>query len=456
MSTPEYLLLEGGRVFDPYTGRDGLFDVMIDVKTGRIDSVFDPKSVDVALGDDIEVVPCHGLTILPGLIDMHVHLREPGFEYKETIKTGGEAAVNGGFTTVACMPNTKPSISDPIIVERIKAEAVDSPAHIEIFGTITQGRHGEKPSGWRALAEAGVCGFSDDGDTCMDSEIMRKMLEFSHDTELIVSTHSEDAALTARAGVNYGAGSWKLKCKGYPKCAEEIIIYRDLRLAEMTEGRLHVGHVSTAGGINLIREAKKMGLPVTCEVTMHHLLLTEHDVWEKRSNAKMSPPLRSDEGVKGAKSDTEALWEAVADGTVDAIASDHAPHTTVEKSRPFDQTPNGIVGLETTLPLFLTHVLNTETVDLKRMVELLSINPCRLLHGEVPCVGGDVPANLTIIDTETPWLIDAEKFKSKGRNTPFHGHKVTGGAVYTVVNGKFHYAQVHDAWQRRTQTVKKA
>jgi dihydroorotase len=421
------ILLRGGRVIDPSERLDGLFDVLID--GDRI----------AAVGPGLEasgarVVDVSGLVIVPGLIDMHVHLREPGDEAKETILTGVRAAVKGGFATVCAMPNTRPVNDRPETTALILARARQAGrAHVLPIAAITVGSAGRDLVDVAGLVAAGAAAFSDDGRPVHDEAIMRRALQAAAAEDSLIIDHCEDRSLAGDGVLNEGPVSARLGLPGIPAAAEEVMVARDIRLAEATGTRVHLAHLSTAGSVRLVAEAKARGVGVSAEATPHHLLLTEEALGGGDADFKMNPPLRSE-------ADVAALVEAVRSGVVDAIATDHAPHTVEEKSRGLAAAPFGVVGLETAVSLVLDRLVRPGTISLARFVELMAGRPARLLglqrKGRVAS-GAD--ADLTLLDLERPVRIDRSRFESKGRNTPFDGWTPRGGPVMTIAGGRIVY-----------------
>lgn len=418
------LLIRNGRLVDPATGVDALLDILI--ADGRIAEV-GPKIVAVAR----RTIDATGLVVVPGLIDMHVHLREPGYEAKETIATGARAAARGGFTTVCAMPNTNPVNDDPAVTEAILAEAARS-AIVSILpvASVTRGSRGEELVDMPALKAAGAVAFSDDGRPIMNSRIMRRAISAAAEAGAFVIDHCEDAALAAGGCLHEGLVSARLGLPGIPSAAEEIMIARDLILAEAAGARIHVAHVSTAGGLRSIREAKARGVRVSVEATPHHLLLTDAALESRDTDLKMNPPLRP-------PADVDALVEGLRTGDVDVIATDHAPHTAEDKSLEFSLAPFGVVGLETAVPLVLDRFVHRNVITLARFAELLSVNPARLLGLDAKGrVAPGADADLTILDLEREVTVDRSRFESKGKNTPFDGWRLKGAAVMTIVKGR--------------------
>ncbi|HZK77138.1 MAG TPA: dihydroorotase [Candidatus Kapabacteria bacterium] len=382
------------------------------------------------LKSDFESRDLAGAIVAPGFFDMHVHLREPGQEYKETIESGLDAARAGGFTGVCCMPNTEPPISDSIVVSYIKEKAAGHLVDLAICGTMTKARNGEELAPMAGLAKAGVRMISDDGSAVQSAEVMRRVFEYAKMFDLLVTQHCEEHSMTAGAAMNEGRISTKLGLPGWPSVAEEIIIARDLLLAEYVGGvRYHAAHVSTKGGVRLIREAKARGLAVSCEVTPHHFTLTENAVEQHGTMAKMCPPLRTQE-------DIDAIIEGLRDGTIDCIATDHAPHATHEKETDMVSAAMGIIGLETAIPLGLTHLVNAGHLTFSQYIDCCSTNPRKLLGLPKIQIKKGEPANITIFDPNKKWRFSVADIRSKSRNTPFIGEEFTGRVVGAINNGK--------------------
>jgi dihydroorotase len=417
------LLLEGGRIVDPSRGLDRVADLLID--GDRI----------AAIGDDLdaagaEVIDAAGLVVAPGFIDMHVHLREPGHEYKETVATGTAAAAAGGFTGVACMPNTVP-VNDNRAVTELITERAEEVGAVPVYpiGCVSVGQQGEALAEIGELVAGGCVAVSDDGYPVATAELMRRALEYTQMFGVPVIEHCEDLSLSRKAPMNEGQVSTALGLKGHPTAAEDIIVARDIALAELTGGRLHCAHVSSGGAVRMIRDAKARGVDVTCEVTPHHFTLTDEAVRDFDTNTKMNPPLRG-------QADVDAILEGLADGTIDAIASDHAPHHADEKALEFDLAPFGIVGLETAVPLAIDRMLHGGQVSLSRLVDLLAVNPARILGLDRDGLAEGAAAHVTVLDLERVAKVDVAGFASKGRNTPFDGWELKGWPVLTIVAGK--------------------
>ena len=430
-------LVRGGRLVDPSTGLDGLFDILL--SGGKI----------AAVGARLDAVPertidVTGLVVVPGLIDMHVHLREPGYEAKETIATGARAAARGGFTTVCAMPNTNPVNDSRAVTERILAEAGrNAVINVLPIASVTRGSRGEELVDMADLTASGAVAFSDDGLPVMSSRVMRQALAAAASSGGLVIDHCEDRALAEGGEMHEGPVAAHLGLAGIPSAAEEIMIARDIILAEALKARVHIAHLSTAGGVRIVGEARRRGVRVSAEATPHHLLLTDAGLGSRDTSYKMNPPLRT-------KSDVAALVEAVRTGVVDVIATDHAPHTAEEKRREFDKAPFGIVGLETAVALILDRLVRPNIISLGRFVELMSANPARLLglagKGRI-AIGAD--ADLTILDLDLRTTVDKNLFESKGRNTPFDGWALTGGVAMTIVGGRVAYPFGDDVPARR-------
>jgi dihydroorotase len=423
MSAKKTLVLKGGRVIDPANGMDGVHDVVI--TDGRIERVAAPAPASKGA----EVVDVSGKVVCPGFIDIHVHLREPGFEYKETVATGTRAAAAGGFTAIACMANTHPvndnrSITDYILA-KAKSEGV---VRVYPIGAVTRGLEGKELAELAELAEAGCVAFSDDGKCVMNANLYRRAMEYTLPFGVPLISHAEDCHLAHDGAMNEGVVSTELGIPAAPAAAEEVMVARDLLLAELTGAHLHIAHLSTAGAVRLVREAKARGVRVTSEVTPHHLVLTEEAVRSFDGNTKMAPPLRS-------KRDVEALLEGLIDGTIDCIATDHAPHATSEKEGEFDHAAFGIVGLETAVSVLLDRVVRPGTVSLPTLVSRLTKDPARLLNLPGGSLTPGAAADITVLDLDARITVDPKQFRSKSRNTPFGGWELVGAPVMTIVGG---------------------
>ncbi|HWN43177.1 MAG TPA: dihydroorotase [Thermoanaerobaculia bacterium] len=419
------ILIQGGRVIDPSQDLDGTLDVLIeDGSVAKIDGRIDSK--------DAEVIDAAGLIVAPGLIDIHVHLREPGQEYKETVRTGTLAAAAGGFTGVACMANTEPVNDTRSVTEHILLEARRHGfARVHPIGAISKGLKGEELAEIGEMIRAGAVAVSDDGRPVMNAELMRRALLYAQHFDVAVIQHAEDLNLTGKGVMHEGEWSTRLGLPGIPGSAEDVMIARDIILTEDTGGRYHVAHLSTARGLDMVRRARAQELRVTCEVAPHHLILTDEEVAKSgfSTNTKMKPPLRSER-------DRDALVNGLADGAVDCIASDHAPHHPDEKDVEFNLAPFGILGLETTLSLCLDRLVHPGIISLKRLIELLSTGPARVLGlpGGTLRPGG--PADVTLFHPDEEVTIRAAAFRSKSRNTPFDGWKLRGRPAGTIVDGR--------------------
>lgn len=416
-------LVKGGRVIDPANELDKVADVLIE--EGKITQVDQRSDVSNA-----KVLDVSGKLVVPGLIDMHVHLREPGREDEETVVTGARAAVKGGFTAVAAMPNTDPAADKASVIELVIEQAKKVKlAHVFPVGAITKGLKGEELAEMGELAEAGAVAFSDDGFALTNSCLCRRAFEYSKIFDRPLILHEEDKYLAAGGQVNEGFYSTLLGLAGMPAAAEEAMIARDLILVRLTGARVHFAHISTKGAVELIRQAKKEGLPVTCEVTPHHLVLTQEALTGFDTSLKVNPPLRP-------RDDVETLREGLRDGTIDVIASDHAPHALHEKEREFSEAPFGIVGLETSLSLILTELVNKDVMDHAALVEKMSLNPAQVIGLPMGTLSVGAEANLTIVDPELEFVVDADLFESKSRNTPFNGWSLKGRATDVFVSGR--------------------
>lgn len=418
------IVLKGGRVVDPSQTLDEVRDVLL------VDGTIAGVTPTIDAPEDARVVDCSGLVVTPGLIDVHVHLREPGEEHKETIATGASAAVAGGFTGICAMPNTDPPIDDPAAVGFVVAAGrAAGLARVYPVGCISLGREGKRLALVGEMVEAGAVAITDDGSPVMNSGLMRLALEYSQTFGIPVADHPEDLSLSIKGHMNEGIVSARLGLPGKPNASEDIHIVRDLLLAELTGGHIHLQHVSTKLGVESIRQAKARGVRVTAEGSPHHMLLTHEAVEGYRTEAKMNPPLRAQE-------DVDAVRAGVADGTLDIIATDHAPHHYDEKEAAFAEAPNGIVGLETSLGLIMTELVGEGVIDLSTMVDRMSCQPARAfsLPGGTLTEGG--PADITVIDPGAQWTVHAETFRSKSSNTPFDGWSLTAQPRFTIVGGR--------------------
>lgn len=413
-------LLQNGRVIDPYNGIDRQGDLLV------VNDRF--ATPDEAVPDDTKIIDVKGCWIVPGLIDMHVHLREPGEEYKEDIVSGTRAAAAGGFTGVACMPNTKPVNDSASVTSKILERAREGYARVYPVGTISKASKGESLAAFGELKEAGAVAVSDDGLPVHDSQLMRRAMEYASDHQLAVISHSEEMSLARNGVMNEGIVSTRLGLKGIPVAAESIMVYREIALAEYTGRAVHIAHVSSAMSVDLIRSAKARGVKVTAETAPHYFTLTDEAVQEYNTNAKMNPPLRTE-------SDRKAILAALADGTFDAIATDHAPHSQLEKELEFDLAANGIIGLETSVPLTLA-LVREGVIDANRFVELLSVNPATILGVQGGSLASGSLADVTVIDPELQFVYSKDSVVSKSKNSPFFDWPMQGRAVLTMVGGR--------------------
>ena len=420
------LLIRGGRVVDPSQGIDRVDDLFI--RDGLVVAVGNSGVQPVGKAD--ETIDAAGLVVAPGLIDMHVHLREPGREEDETIETGTRAAVAGGFTSVACIPNTEPPIDTQAAVEFVNQKAVRADnCNVFVVACVSRNREGKELAEIGQLVEAGAVAFSDDGAPVYDAELMRRAFEYCRMFDRPILAHEEVLELSRGGVMNEGLVSLVLGLGGMPAAAEEVMIGRDIALAEVTGGRLHVMHVSTAGGVALIREAKRRGIRVTAEACPHHFTLTDESLRGFDSNFKMSPPLRT-------VADVEAIIAGLVDGTIDCIATDHAPHAREKKMLELDRAPFGILGLETAVGLCTTRLIHTGRLDWPRLIEALSTLPARILGVNRGTLRPGAVADVTLIDPELSWRVDAAAFRSKSVNSPFDGWTLRGRAVATIVAGR--------------------
>jgi dihydroorotase len=435
------LLISGGRIIDPSQEIDKAADLLI--SKGKITWIGDKGTAPAQT--DLKTIDAAGLIVCPGFIDLHCHLREPGFEDKETISTGTKAAARGGFTTVCCMPNTNPPLDNQSSIDYVKKTA-ETAAIVQVLpvGCITKGRQGKELTEMNELAEMGVIGFSDDGNPVDSSRVMSLAMDYSKALGLPIIDHCEDKELSDGGLMNDGWVSARLGLKGIPKASEEIVVARDILLAQMTAARLHIAHVSTAGSVELIRRAKDKGLAVTAEVTPHHLTLTETRVMGIKTgknerlvydtNAKVNPPLRTEE-------DIDALIQGLKDGTVDAIGTDHAPHTIADKICEFGLAAFGISGLETAFGCLMS-LVQGDRLSLNTLISKLTVEPAKIIgnkYGELGTLKPGSRADVTIFNPTTDWLVDSRKFASKGKNTPFNNYKFKGKVLMTITSGQVVY-----------------
>lgn len=420
------LLIKNGTLVDPVGGIGGVMDLL--VEDGRI----------VVIGNgldepDAQVLDAAGLTVSAGLIDIHVHLRDPGLTEKEDILTGSLAAAHGGVTSIACMPNTKPVIDTPEQVAYVQERAAQNcGVNVWPIGALSVGQQGREMADLRALREAGVVAISDDGNPVMDANLMRDGLMRANRYKLTILSHCEDDNLVRGRAVNEGRVSRQLGLPGRPAIAEDLMVMRDAMLAEETRTPVHICHVSTAGAVGIIRQYKRKGVQITCETCPQYFTLTHEEVLRQGSLAKVNPPLR-------ATKDKEAILNGLRDGTIDCIVTDHAPHTAAEKARPLTEAPSGMVGLETSLALALTGLYHTGLMSLSDIIQKMTINPAKILRIPRGSLSLGAAADITIFDPDERWTVDPERFASKGRNTPFGGMELRGKVKYTIVNGRIIY-----------------
>lgn len=418
-------VIRGGRIIDPANDRDETGDIL--VVDGRIAAQSDISRRE----SEITEIDASGLIVAPGLIDMHVHLREPGLGWKETIESGGRAAAAGGFTTIVCMPNTAPAADNPATIGWIK-ERAEKVTRVKVLpaGAISKNLEGVELAPIGSLAQSGVVAITDDGHCIQNHEVMRRAVEYARMVGIPVLDHCQDYNLVANGVVNEGYWSTLLGLPGWPAVGEEAIIMRNILLADLCGHPIHCQHVSAAGSVRLIREARARGVQITGEVCPHHIALTDDAIENFDSNFKMNPPLRS-------ARDCDALVQGIADGTLTILASDHAPHARFEKEVEFDAAPFGIVGLETELGLFLDHLVHKKrAISINRLIEMYTVEPAKLLKIQAGSLSAGVEADITIIDPDLEWRVDANKFESLSRNTPFDGWKLRGRAVRTMVRGE--------------------
>jgi dihydroorotase len=422
LDTMPSLLIKNGRVIDPASGLDGPADVLIE--EGRIQAV--GRGLDRA---GAVVFDAAGLVVAPGFIDMHVHLREPGIEHSETIETGARAAAAGGFTSICCMPNTLP-VNDNATVTSYIIERARQCAAVNVFpiGAITKNSEGEALAAIGSMKNAGIVAISDDGRPVMNARVMRRAMQIARSFDLPVIDHCEDLNLSAGGDMHEGVPSTRMGLRGIPASSEDVMVARDILLAESSGAHFHVAHISSRHSLNMVKFAKQQGLSVTCEATPHHFALSDADITAYDSSYKMKPPLRSE-------CDVAAVIEGIVSGTVDAIATDHAPHPGSEKMQEFEKCPFGITGLETAIGLSLEKLYHTGKISLKRLVELFTTGPAGILGLERGRLASGAPGDVTIFDTESAWTYDVNRSFSKSKNSPFHGRHFRGGPVATIVAG---------------------
>lgn len=422
------ILIKNGRVIDPATKKDGRYDILIENET--IIKV-EPNLMDEA----DNVIDAEGLFVMPGFIDLHVHLREPGFEYKETIETGAKAAARGGYTTICPMPNTNPCIDSKEMVEFLmKKEKEESIVHIVPVGAVTDGQKGIKLADIKGMKQAGAKALSEDGKSVMDTSLYFQGMKLAAGEDMVILAHCEDKHLVGNGVLNQGKKAEELCLEGISNAVEDIIAARDIFLAKASGVKLHLCHCSTADSVRLVKMAKEMGLLVSAEVCPHHFTLTEDDIFEDDSNYKMNPPLRT-------KTDREALKIGLRDGIMDVIATDHAPHSLEEKEKSIKDAPFGIVGLETAFALTMSELVKGGYLTPYEMVEKMSYNPARILGINKGSLAVGKMADITIADPDRTYVIDSSQFASKGKNTPFHNREVTGKVVMTMVSGTVVYKE---------------
>ncbi len=424
------LLIRGGRIVDPSTGIDEVADLLLEggevAGTGR----------GLGTPDGAIIYDADGFIVCPGLIDLHVHLREPGGEHKETIASGAKAAAAGGFTAVCAMPNTDPPIDDPAAVGFVLAEGLRAGgARVYPVGAISVGQKGERLTEFGEMVDAGAVAVTDDGRPVSDAGLMRLALEYARAFDIPVATHAEELALSRGGSMNEGIISTRLGLLGIPNAAEDAMIARDLIIAELTGGRLHVQHVSTRRGVEMIRAAKERGVEVTAEATPHHFTLTDEACRGYRTDAKVNPPLRAAE-------DRAAVIEGVRDGTLDVIATDHAPHHYDEKEQAFDDAPFGLVGLETALGLAITQLVENDVLTMPQLIERMSCQPARAFRLPGGTLRKGAPADVTVFDPTEEWIVDPTRFLSRSRNTPFAAMQLRGRPLLTIVGGVPRYDRI--------------
>jgi dihydroorotase len=427
------LLLTGARIIDPAQKIDSRMDIFLEdgkiAKTGTDLS----KSLKSKSSEKItKIIDLSGMILVPGLIDMHTHLREPGFEYKETIESGAAAAVTGGFTSIACMPNTNPINDNRSITEFIRRKATEAAlANVYPIGAISKKSEGSQLTEFWDLKEAGIAALSDDGKPVMDAALMRRAMEYAFSLQLPIISHCEDTNLSSGGLMNEGYYSTISGLSGIPGIAEEAMVARDILIAEFTKTSVHIAHVSTAGSVRLIRDAKKRGLKVTAETAPHYFTLTDEALQSYDTNFKVNPPLRSQQ-------DVDAIKEGLSDGTIDVIACDHAPHGRTDKEVEFEYAANGISGLETSLSLSLNLIIN-KTLTWPELIAKMSANPARILNLPKGTLETGADADITVIDPQLKWTVDVQAFRSRGKNSPFHGRQMQGKAILTIVGGEIKY-----------------
>lgn len=420
------LLIKGGMVINPNTETNEELDVLI-----RDNIIVDiKKNIDTK---GRKIIDASGMIVTPGFIDIHVHLREPGFEYKETIKTGTESAAAGGFTTVACMPNTNPSIHSKEIVEFIQDKAEkEGKSNVMVIGSITKDLEGEELSQIHEMYESGIVAISDDGKTPMKEEIMIEAFKKAKELDIPLISHCEDHNLSKGGSINEGKASERTKIKGIPAAAEHLIVKRDIELCKKIDSKLHIAHVSTKESVDLLRKAKNEKIRVTSEVAPHHFILTDDIITSQNTYTKVNPPIRSQE-------DVDAIISGILDETIDIIATDHAPHDENSKNISYDKAAFGITGLETAFPLSYTYLVKKHKLPLIKLIEMMTIKPAEIIGIDKGSLEVGKEADIAILDLNEEYIIDSDKFYSKGKNTPFNGYKVMGKQIFTIVSGKIVY-----------------
>lgn len=422
------ILIKGGRVIDPKSGTDKQLDIYIE--NGVIEDIGEDLCAELEDLTELTEIDATGKVVAPGLVDMHCHLRDPGQEYKEDIESGTKSAAKGGFTSIACMPNTNPPIDCAPIVEYVQSRAKQNGCvNVYPIGAITRGLKGELLADIGELKFAGVVAVSDDGKPVQNARLMRRALEYADMFDTLVVSHCEEMQLLDGGVMNEGAVSTRLGLAGISNAVEEIQVARDIILAETTKTRVHICHVSTKGSVELVRQAKKRGVRVTCETCPHYFTLTEEAVEGFNTNAKMNPPLRTQE-------DVDAIIEGLADGTIDVIATDHAPHHIDEKNLEFDKAMNGIVGFETALGLGITYLVKTGKLSLQELLRKMTVTPANLLSLNKGMIAQGKPADVIIFNPEEEYTVCVEEFSSKSKNSPYDGYRLHGKVEYTIVGGQ--------------------
>ena len=419
------ILIKNGKIIDPLSNRNEVADLY--VEDGKVSQI--RKNIEK---EAERVIDANGLLVMPGFIDLHVHFREPGLEHKETIETGAMAAARGGYTTVCAMPNTKPVVDSKEVVEDIYKRAKNVKCHVLQVGAVTKGQEGTVLADIKEMKEAGICAISEDGKSVMDSKLYKEAMVIARKENIPVFAHCEDKNLVGKGALNAGKKAEELGVEGITNAVEDIITARDILLSKETGARLHLCHCSTADSVRMVEEAKKEGLLVTAEVCPHHFTLTEDDIIGSDTNYKMNPPLRS-------KADKDALIEGLKNNIMDVISTDHAPHHKDEKAKPMGEAPFGIVGLETAYALTNSELVEKGYLTEVQLVEKMSANPAKVLGMDKGCIGEGKVADIVITDPKEEYVINTEEFASKGKNTPFHGRKVTGKVRYTILAGELVY-----------------